>query len=139
MSTLERAVAIAADAHASQVDRPTPYLLHPLRVMLKMQTPGERILAVLHDVVADSEWTLDRLRAEGFGPAIIAAIDALTHRSGETHHDFVLRAGRHPVARRVKLEDLHDNIDLGRIPCPTDKDLQRVAKYQRTIATLTSQ
>jgi (p)ppGpp synthase/HD superfamily hydrolase len=141
MSTLERAVAIAAEAHAGQVDKAgAPYLLHPLRVMLQMRTQEERIVAVLHDVVEDSEfWMLDRLRAEGFPPSIVEAIHALTRRLGETYDDFIGRAGRHPMARRVKVADLHDNMDLSRIACPTDNDRQRVAKYGRAMEKLKSQ
>jgi hypothetical protein len=137
MSTLERAVAISAEAHAGQVDKAgTPYILHPLRLMLEMETAEERIAAVLHDVVEDSDWTLERLRGEGFSPAVLAAVNALTRRADETYEDFVLRAGRDPIGRRVKLADLRDNCDLSRIANPTRKDLDRVARYERAIAVL---
>jgi hypothetical protein len=140
MSTLERAVAIAAEAHAGQLDKAgAPYILHPLRLMLEMETAEERIAAVLHDVVEDTDWTLKRLRGEGFSPAVVEAVDALTRRDGETYEAFVLRAGRNPIGRRVKLADLRDNCDLSRIAHPTRKDLDRVAKYERAIAVLENQ
>jgi len=77
MATLERAIAIAAAAHAGQVDKAgQPYILHPLRVMLRVATEHERIAAVLHDVVEDTDVTLHTLAAEGFAPEVIAAVEA---------------------------------------------------------------
>ncbi len=94
MSTLERAIAIAVEAHAGQIDKAgAPYILHPLRVMLAVSSTDERIAAVLHDVCEDCPgWTPDRLRAEGFAPQIIAALDSVTKREGEGYDDFVRRA-----------------------------------------------
>lgn len=137
MSTIERAIEIAAAAHAGQVDKAgAPYILHPLRVMLRMTTGNERIAAVLHDVVEDSRWTLDLLRAEGFSEDIVRAIDSVTRREGETYEAFVARAGLDPVGRRVKLADLEDNCDLGRIAAPSERDRARVDRYRRAIEQL---
>ena len=137
MSTFERAVAIAAEAHTGQVDKAgTAYLLHPLRVMLQLATDDERIAGVLHDVVEDTEWTLEALRAEGFSEPVLAAIDSVTRRDDETYEEFVHRAGQDPIGRPVKLADLRDNCDPRRIASPTEKDHARVAKYKRAIATL---
>lgn len=131
MSTLERAIAIAAQAHSGQVDKAgVPYILHPLRVLLRQQTLDAQIVAALHDVVEDSPWTLDQLRAEGFPPEIIAAVDAITRRPDEEYEAFVLRAGRNPLARPVKLADLDDNLDQTRIAQPTTKDKARLEKYR---------
>lgn len=138
MSTIERAIQIAAEAHAGQVDKAgAPYVLHPIRVMLRMKTNDERIVAVLHDVVEDSLWTLDLLRAEGFSEGVVRAIDSVTRRDSETYEDFVLRAGLDSIGRRVKLADLEDNCDLGRIAAPTEKDHERIARYRRAIEQLT--
>ena len=132
MSTLERAIVIAAEAHANVLDKAgQPYILHPLRVMLRLESEEERIAAVLHDVVEDTAWTLERLREEDFAPAIVAAVNALTRRTGESYEDFVRRAARDPLARRVKLADLADNMDLSRIPRPTARDRERQEKYRR--------
>jgi (p)ppGpp synthase/HD superfamily hydrolase len=137
MSTLERAIVIAAEAHSGQRDKAGAcYILHPLRVMSRMTTDEERIVAVLHDVVEDTGWTIERLRAEGFDQRILDAVDAMTHRAGEAYDEFVDRAGRNAIARRVKLADLEDNADLSRIAEPTEKDHQRVAKYRKAIAQL---
>ena len=136
-STVERAVAIVAQAHEGQTDKAgSVYLLHPLRLMLLAQSDKERIVAVFHDVVEDSEWTWEGLRAEGFSEAVLAAVDSVTRRDGETYEDLVRRAGENPIGRRVKLADLRDNCDLGRISNPSEKDLARVAKYRRAISWL---
>ena len=139
MSTLEHAIALAAKAHEGQADKAgEPYILHPLRMMLKLGLPEERIAAVLHDVVEDCDWTLERLRAEGFSEAVIGAIDAVTKRPGESYEDFVRRAAAHPIGRRVKIADVEDNLDPSRIHHPTKDDRQRIEKYRRALAFLAS-
>jgi len=140
MSTLERAVAIAATAHEGQRDKgDAPYLLHPLRVMLRLTTEAERITAVLHDVVEDCEgWSSERLLGEGFSGEIIEALKSVTKREGEAYEDFVKRACENPIGRRVKLSDLHDNCDLSRISKPTAKDHERIVRYRRAIAYIES-
>jgi (p)ppGpp synthase/HD superfamily hydrolase len=139
MSTLERAIAIAAEAHAGQVDKAgAPYILHPLRVMLRLDDPEGRMAGVLHDVLEDTDVTLERLRSEGFSEAVLAAIQSVTKVPGETYEAFVARAAMDPIGRRVKLADLADNSDLGRIASPTEKDLQRLEKYRRATDFLQS-
>jgi (p)ppGpp synthase/HD superfamily hydrolase len=139
MSTLERAIVIAAEAHAGQSDKAgNPYVLHPLRVMLRLDTQDERIAGVLHDVVEDCEWTIDDLRGEGFSPAVLRAIDSVTKREGESYDDFIARAAADPIGRRVKLADLRDNCDLRRIANPTAKDYARIEKYRKAIRTIES-
>ena len=137
MSTLERAVALAAMAHQGQVDKAgAPYILHPLRMMLTLSNLEDRIVAILHDVVEDTEWTLDRLRAEGFGDAVVDAVDAVTKREGESYEDFIQRSATNAIGRRVKLADLQDNSDLSRLTVITEKDRVRLEKYKRAIETL---
>jgi (p)ppGpp synthase/HD superfamily hydrolase len=137
MSTLERAIALAAKAHEGQVDKVgAPYILHPLRVMLRCRSTEERIAAVLHDVVEDCNVTLDDLRSEGFSEAVVTAVAALTKRPGEDYEAFVHRAAADPIGRAVKLADLADNSDMSRIANPTPKDLERLEKYRRAIAAI---
>jgi hypothetical protein len=137
MSSLERAIAIAAQAHEGQIDKAgVPYILHPLRVMLRLSSMEERIVAVLHDVVEDSDVTIEDLQAEGFSAVILEALDSVTKKPGEAYDDFVLRAAANPIGRRVKLADLEDNCDLSRITHPTPRDYERIKKYQRAIATI---
>lgn len=140
MSTLERAVAIAATAHEGQRDKAdAPYILHPLRVMLRLTSEAERITAVLHDVAEDCEgWSFARLLGEGFSPEIIDALQSVTKREGESYEDFVARACKNPIGRRVKLSDLHDNCDLTRIANPGANDHERIARYRRAITYIES-
>ncbi len=138
MSTVERAIAIAAEAHAGQVDKAgAPYVLHPLRIMLRMTGNDARIVAVLHDVCEDCPgWDFDRLHAEGFSEAVLTALDSVTKRAGESYEDFVRRACGNPLGREVKMGDLEDNMDLSRIAAPTERDFERFTKYRLAMATL---
>lgn len=132
MSTIERAIEIAARAHAGQVDKAgAPYIFHPLRLMLAVQLPYERMAAVLHDVVEDTTVTLADLVNEGFPSEVIDAIDSLTKREGEGRLDAAERAAGNPIARVVKLADVTDNMDLTRIAEPTEKDYQRLEEYRQ--------
>lgn len=138
---LARAVAIAAIAHQDQRDKAgAPYILHPLRLMMRGQIIPEQIVAVLHDVVEDSDWTLDQLAAEGFPPEIITALDCLTRRPEETYDQFLDRVLTNSLAIHVKLYDLEDNMTLTRLDQLSDKDLQRLQRYhqahQRILQTL---
>jgi (p)ppGpp synthase/HD superfamily hydrolase len=135
VSSLERAIVIAAEAHAGQTDKAgAPYVLHPLRVMLRASSIDERIVAVLHDVCEDCPgWTLDRLQHEGFSDHIIEALRSVTKRDGEDYEAFVRRAAANPIGRLVKLADLRDNCDISRIAVPSERDLQRIAKYRGAI------
>ena len=140
MPTLERAIAIAAQAHVGQLDKGgQPYILHPLRVMLRLDGERERIAAVLHDVVEDSPVTLAELAAEGFDQDVLDALAALTKAPGETRVEAAHRAARHPIARAVKLADNAENSDLNRIPEPTAKDRERMAEYAQVRAILLTQ
>jgi (p)ppGpp synthase/HD superfamily hydrolase len=131
MSTLERAIEIAAQAHAGQRDKAgNPYILHPIRVMMSVGTPEERIAAVLHDTVEDTAITLEVLNDAGFSNKIVEAVRALTKEEGETRIKAASRAVRDPIARQVKLADVADNMDLDRIPNPTSRDHARMEEYK---------
>ena len=139
-ATLEDAISIAAEAHRGQRDKAgAVYLLHPLRLMLRMDSEAAMMAAVLHDVVEDSDWTLDRLQARGFSPPVLRAVDALTRRPGEAYEAFIDRARTDSVARRVKIADLEDNMDIRRIGEVTEKDAARLTKYHRSWVSLTRQ
>jgi GTP diphosphokinase / guanosine-3',5'-bis(diphosphate) 3'-diphosphatase len=128
---MERSIAIAAAAHAGQIDKAgEPYILHPLRVMLAMSSEHERMAAILHDVVEDTDVTMEDLVAEGFPSVVLEAIEALTKLPGETRLAAAYRAALNPIARKVKLADNTDNMDLSRISHPTEKDWARLAEYK---------
>lgn len=129
---LGRAIAIAAVAHQHQLDKANaPYILHPLRMMLRGQTELEQMVAVLHDVVEDSDWTLDQLRTEGFPEEVILALDCLTRRAEESYDEFIDRVLTNPLATHVKQYDLEDNMTLTRMSTLTDRDLERLQRYHR--------
>lgn len=132
MSLLEKAIAIAVEAHRGQKDKAgAPHILHPLRMMGRMETAQEKIVAVLHDVVEDTLWTLERLKREGFPDEILRALDGLTKREAESYEEFVQRSGGNFIARQVKIADLEDNMDLRRLETLTNKDFARLRKYHR--------
>ena len=132
MATLEKAIEIAARAHTGQVDKAgQPYILHPIQVMLRVQGEDARIAAVLHDVVEDSEVTIDDLRVEGFSSVVLEAVAALTKQKGETRIEAAFRAAENKIARIVKLADNAENMDLSRIPNPTEKDHRRMKEYEK--------
>jgi (p)ppGpp synthase/HD superfamily hydrolase len=139
VADLEEAIRIAVEAHRGQKDRAgAPYILHPLRVMLRVHTDAERMAAVLHDVVEDTPWTLDDLRARGFPDEVLDAVDGLTRRPGEEYDAFVERAAAHPVARRVKLADIEDNLDVRRLDAVAARDLDRLDRYLRAFRRLSA-
>jgi (p)ppGpp synthase/HD superfamily hydrolase len=140
MSTLERAIMIAVEAHKGQTDKGgEPYVLHALRVMLGIPNSSseERIVGVLHDVIEDcEEWSFGRLRGEGFSEEIIQALDSVTRREGESYDEFLARARSNPIGLRVKLADLEDNCIIGRIPQPSERDFKRIERYRNAIIFL---
>lgn len=133
MNQLEKALGIALAAHAGAVDKEgRAYILHPLRLMLRMGTESEMITAILHDVVEDSDVTLDDLAREGFAPDVLRALALLTHDDSQPYLDYVRAIAADPLARRVKLADLEHNMDVRRLPADlTAKDFERLARYRQ--------
>ena len=141
MASIEKALQIAARAHEGQKDKEGhPYILHPLRVMNAVEDEPSKIVAVFHDVIEDTPVTAEELRREGFDEAVIAAVECLTHRKGESYADYVVRCKGNVIARRVKLADLEDNARPSRALLRPDKiesDLARLRKYFLTYKFLT--
>jgi (p)ppGpp synthase/HD superfamily hydrolase len=133
MPSLEDAIELAVQAHRGMTDKARqPYVLHALRVMFRLSTEDERITAVLHDVLEDTRVTLADLKKRGYSPAVLAALDRLTRRKGdETYGEFIERVSLDPLATRVKLADLEDNMDLRRLPRLGPEDLERLARYRK--------
>lgn len=139
MSTLEKAIALAANRHAGQVDKANqPYILHPLRVMLKMKTTPQQIVAVLHDILEDTHTTVVELITLGFSSEIVDAVIALTKKEDESRIQVAYRTVKNPLARAVKLADLSDNMDISRIPQPSSGDLLRLEEYKKVHQILIS-
>jgi hypothetical protein len=141
MATLEKAIALAAQAHAGQRDKQgLPYILHPLRVMMRVEGDTARIVAVLHDTIEDTDLTEADLRREGFSDEVITAVGLVTHDKQEPYADYVVRCAGHPAARAVKLADLEDNGRLDRAllrPATLERDLRRIHRYNLSYKFLT--
>lgn len=131
MNDIEKAISIAVQAHSDQKDKAgMPYVLHPLRLMLQQDSPEAMVVAVLHDVVEDTEFTLDQVAEAGFSAAVVNALRLLTHNRETPYLDYIELVASDPIARQVKLADLIDNMDMERIPDPQEKDFARLEKYK---------
>lgn len=132
------AIKLAVVAHDGQVDKGgKPYILHPLTVAEFVDNDDLRILAVLHDTVEDTDVTNDDIRSQ-FGDRIADALDHLTHRQGESYDEYIDRVSEDPMAIKVKLADLKNNMDLSRIQDPKPEDYRRIDKYARAASKLLS-
>jgi hypothetical protein len=143
MATIEKALQIAAEAHEGQKDKSgLPYILHPLRVMLRVEGEEAQIVAILHDVIEDTSVTAADLRQAGFSEQIVATVLCVTHRKDDPYADYVIRCKGNEVARRVKLADLEDNSRLDRVlprPQRFEADVARLRKYVLSYKYLTDQ
>lgn len=137
MSTLEKAIALAATQHAGQLDKGgQPYILHPLRLMLQFSNSTLQIIAVLHDILEDTATTTEDLEALGFSAKIIQAIQALTKQTGESRLEAAKRTALNPLATQVKYVDVLDNMNLTRINNPTPRDFARLEEYKVVLEIL---
>ena len=133
--TVAAARLIARLAHRGQVDKAgNDYFAHPEAVAAMLDTPEEKVVGYLHDTVEDTEVTVGEIRGI-FGDRIADAVALLTHADGVPYMDYVKEIGKDPLARRVKLADLTNNMDLSRIPNPGQRDLDRIEKKYRPAYT----
>ncbi|MGN1014550.1 MAG: HD domain-containing protein [Butyricicoccus sp.] len=134
------AMRLAYQAHHGQVDKSgVPYIFHPIHVAEQMNDENSTTAALLHDVVEDTEWTLEDLKREGFAPEVLEAVRLLTHDPAEPYLDYVRRLGGNPIARAVKLADLRHNSDPTRMPCADDSAAKRREKYRKAMVLLEEQ
>lgn len=135
---LQAAISFAAMAHSGQTDKAgEPYFNHPLRVMKNVDTEEAKIVAVLHDVLEDTPYTLRQLReALNLSDNIANALELLTRRPKEDYMEYVRRLSVNPLAVRVKLADLKDNMNLNRLPGISPLDLERQKKYAAALEFL---
>lgn len=135
---LDKAISIAAAAHSGQKDKyGSPYILHPVRLMVRVHSEEEMITAILHDVVEDTDWTLEGLEKEGFSHNITEALDCLTRREEETYDSYIERAASNPLARKIKLADLEDNMDMKRMKIIDSNSVERLVRYHKAWIRLT--
>lgn len=135
---LEKAIDIAVQAHKGQIDKAgKPYILHPMRVMLKGQDEDEMICGILHDVCEDTPVSIDMLRIEGYNEKVLHALELLTRSHGEDYFEYIENVSKDKLATTIKLYDLTDNMNRSRIKYPTEADNKRHAKYEKAYAILT--
>ena len=133
----KQALKLCFEAHKDQVDKSgMPYVFHPFHVAEQMPDEDTTIVALLHDVVEDTDYTLDDLREMGFGDVVIDALALMTHDSSVPYLEYVAKLKDNPLARTVKLADLRHNSDTSRLDHVDDKALQRVEKYAKAIKLL---
>ncbi len=127
---------ICVYAHAGQVDKAgRPYHLHPEHVAEQVTSPDEKIVALLHDVLEDTSFPVSVLKAV-FNEDVIKALRLLCHDKSVPYMDYVERLSKNKIARAVKMADLKHNMDLSRLPVPTEKDYRRLEKYKKALAFL---
>ena len=132
MNLLASAIAFAASKHIDQVDKGgKAYILHPLRVMNRLKTDDQELMAiaVLHDVIEDCGVSPDDLRAIGMTERVVSAVMVLTKVKGESYEEFISRVLMNHDAMLVKVEDLFDNLDVSRLECLYQPDIDRIRKY----------
>ena len=124
-------------AHKDQQDKSgMPYVFHPFHLAEQMQTEETTIVALLHDVVEDTDYTLEDLAAMGFDQVVIEALTLLTHDENVPYMEYVRTIKDNPVAKAVKLADLQHNSDLSRLDSVDEKALARREKYLKALALL---
>ena len=133
----KKAMKLCYEAHKDQVDKTgVPYVFHPFHVAEQMTSEASTIVALLHDVVEDTDYTLDDIANQGFGKEIVEAVALMTHEDDVPYLDYVARLKDNPIAREVKLADLAHNSDLSRLGEIDEETRQRLEKYEKAKALL---
>ena len=125
------ALELAVEKHKNQTDKAgNPYILHPLHVMENVNSKEGKIVAILHDIIEDTDVTEDYLLKIGLSKRIVDAVVALTRSEDIDYQEYIKNLGSNPLAKKVTLADLEHNMDLKRLPTLEEKDLERNRKYQ---------
>ena len=133
----KKAMKIAFQAHKEQTDKSgMPYIYHPIHLAEQMTDENSTCVALLHDVVEDTDLTLSDLEQLGFNESILEALKLMTHIEGVPYMDYVAEIKLNPIAKAVKLADLNHNSDLSRLDKVDEKALKRVEKYSMAIKLL---
>ena len=133
----KKALKLCFEAHKEQVDKSgMPYVFHPFHLAEQMKTEETTVVALLHDLVEDTDYTIEDLMSMGFSKSITDAIALMTHANDVEYMDYVREIKNNPIAKAVKLADLKHNSDLSRLDVINEKALQRKEKYQKAIALL---
>ena len=133
----KKALKLCFEAHKDQIDKSgMPYVFHPFHLAEQMKDEVTTIVALLHDIVEDTDYTLDDLRRMGFGDDVTDALALLTHDPSVPYMDYVEKIKENPIATAVKLADLKHNSDLSRMDVIDEWAAQRTEKYRKAIALL---
>ena len=133
----KKALKLCFEAHKEQIDKSgMPYVFHPFHLAEQMQDEESTIVALLHDVIEDTDYTLDDLRKMGFDDSVLAAINLMTHEDDVPYMDYVEQIKTNPIAKTVKLADLRHNSDMTRLEVVTPRDQERAEKYLAAIKLL---
>lgn len=133
------ALKLCFEAHKDQLDKSgMPYVFHPFHLAEQMTDENTTTVALLHDVIEDTDYTLDDLRKLGFTEEVVSAVALMTHADGVPYMDYVAEIKKNPIAKAVKLADLRHNSDTSRLDVVTDRDIAREAKYAEAIKLLES-
>ena len=131
------ALKLCFDAHKNQTDKSgMPYVFHPFHLAEEMKDEKTTTVALLHDVIEDTEYTLDDLKKMGFSEDVLDAILLMTHADGVPYMEYVSQIKKNPIARAVKLADLKHNSDMSRFDKITQRDIERAEKYKKAIMLL---
>lgn len=134
----KKALRLCFEAHKNQVDKSgMPYVFHPFHLAEQMEDEKSTIVALLHDIVEDTNYTFDDLKKMGFDNEVIEALLLMTHEDAVPYMTYVATIKKNPIARVVKLADLHHNSDLSRLDVVDEKALKRNEKYSAAIKMLT--
>lgn len=135
----KKAMKLSFAAHKDQLDKSgIPYVYHPFHVAEQMETEDTVVVALLHDVIEDTDYTLDDLKAMGFPDRVTDALELMTHDDSVPYLEYVAKLKDNPIARTVKLADLRHNSDISRLDEVDEKALERVRKYEKAIELLLS-
>lgn len=133
----KKALRLSFEAHKDQVDKSgMPYVFHPFHLAEQMNTEETVIAALLHDVVEDTDYTLEEIAGMGFPQSVIEALALLTHDSRVPYMEYVAKTKENPIAAAVKLADLRHNSDVSRLDAVDEKAVKRMEKYKKAIALL---
>ena len=136
----KKALKLCFNAHKDQLDKSgLPYVFHPFHLADQMNDENTTIVALLHDIVEDTDYTLKDLREMGFNEEVLGAIELMTHGDDVPYMDYVAKIKENPIAKKVKLADLRHNSDITRLDTITQKDLERAEKYKKAILLLESE
>lgn len=128
----KKAINLMFKKHKDQVDKSgLPYVFHPFHIAEQMKDENTTIVALLHDIVEDTDTTFEDLKEMGFNDKVIDALKLMTHNKDEDYFKYVEKIGKNPIARKVKIKDLEHNMDTSRLDVVTKKDQERVKKYIR--------